>query len=332
MKDLVKNKLFLIGVGVLALIVVIAIVAVIALGVINKNSKGQLIVDTSNPVTAADLLNKFILTTAQSLPVGEVDPNNVTSDLVRLGLPAIQGPVSSVEFSLGVTMAGKTELKANFTGFVKDAGDGKYDMSLDGTLTNAAGSVLPLTVLSVGGEYYFKLGTIPSDVLNDLIGGAAGGLDSDLSAQYAAYFAKLENQWVKGDSTATSLIGGTASTTVTIKDSEKQDLIKKLTDSPVFINAKAAESRTLGSDKLGCMTVEVNPALDTDQSTVKSLGPIELCTKGENQLPVLVGLNIKDSGDGTTGSVEIGVLSYNKNLPLTAPTDAKSIQDILIGM
>lgn len=335
MSSLLKNKKFLIGVGVLVIVAVVVVV-VLLVGFLGKNSNGQLIVDTSNPENAVGLINKFALSTAQNLPVGEVDQNSFTGDLVKLGLPAIQGPVTSVEFSMSLDMQGTSAVKADFTGFVKDLGNSKYGLSFDGKLTNDKGDDLPVSFIFLNDSYYFKLGKIPDSVLNDLLSTTIpSGTDPALIAQYKSYFAKLENQWIKSDAnTASQLTGSDVSgaTSFTIKDSDKQDLIKNLTDAPLFVNAKAANSRTVGSDTLGCMTMEVNPALDKEKSFSDFSGPLTLCTKGENQLPVLLGMSFTDTAGLNDYTVDLGILSYNKNLPLTEPTGAKSMQEALLGL
>jgi hypothetical protein len=324
--NLSKRQLILIGVVVVALLAV-GVVAVIGMGLLTAKPQATLAVDTRNPVAATDKLNHYAVEAAQALPTGSMDKSAAALNLLRIGFPVQNGLLTSMEFSLDADMnlSDSGNLKANFNGIMRTV-DNKVSTKLDGTISTKDVSSIPISFVSVDDKSYVKLGTIPSSLINTILSSQDLG---SAATQIAQLFTKLENQWLKLDSSQVASVSDKAS--AQISESDKQQLVEQLKSNPLFVNPKASADRTFAGEKLGCMQMEINPAVSNDSNNFKELSAVELCTKGEGQLPILIVANIGKTGEKNTGTVQFGILSYNKDLPITAPTGAKTIEEILLS-
>ncbi len=307
------------------MVIVAAAVALLIVGgigialVLNSNTKsgiqssaGNLLVDASQPQQAVDQLNQFVY---DAVKAGTNDPSGL--DTLELFDNELQPEgAESIAFTITIsTEDTTTDAVINVAGMGKQNPQGQYDWQADisADITEASGtSQLAGQMKYIDNKVFFRVDDLPSELAAEL-----GDMD---------FVNVFLGTWLKLDVTqATELTG------VTVDATEAEETLQKLQQKPIFSNGRITESRTVEGMTLSCMLVDIaiDESMEVEQGSIV-IDNLEICTQGENMLPVFVSSQI---ADGTT-SGEVSIFIKEKapaEVTIEVPTGSLDLTELLGG-
>lgn len=324
-----NNKLVISFVVAGIIIIVLAVAALYFTGALDTllgRKSGGATINAAEPHVAVSQLNALAIKSVEDLDTEGEQALDFTSMFAQIGLNTTsENKTAELAIDFTVTSQG-LDFSASLSGVVKDEGDNKVSMQINGNLNGdnpEIGTIkVPFDMTILDNTLYVKIGEVPNSL-------------SDISPQLALVAKLFEDEWIKLDlDEATQLATTNSSVETKLTAEEKDQLLALWKENPPFQNGRSTAGRSINGAQLNCMLTDLNKkAFETEVAAVSSfsnLPTLEICNKGVGELPVFFGFDIPEN-EGTSGVVGITIISYGKEVNITAPAGAKSLDELLGG-